>query len=52
MGSKISNTELNKENLLVTYIFELDENGECEEIEQWIRDDDGPSINEVTNLTL
>ena len=42
----MSNTELNKENSLVTYIFELDVKGESEETKQWIRDDGVPSIYE------
>ena len=46
MGSKISNTELNKENLLVTYIFELDVEGDSEAIKYWITDDDIPSTYE------
>ena len=43
MGSKISNTELNKENSLVTFFFELDVKGDSEAIKNWIRDDGIPS---------
>ena len=42
----MSNTELNTESSLVTYIFELDVKGESEEIKQWIRNDGVPSIYE------
>jgi len=43
LGSKISNTELNKDNSLVTYFFELDVKGDSEAIKNWIRDDGIPS---------